>query len=242
MNLELMKIAKESCPRYFGRTLVLTEFMENIMSSFDAGSTLKVAVLGGSAVEPELVALDKLGFKVDFTIFGIEENCEFLDLNQELLKKDASNFDLYLCSQVWEHIWNHGIAFRNIQDLMTSGSFLWLAAPASNRAHASPDYFCAGFTASYFVNNLNQCGLSVLSSGQLGTPRTYRATHTMPVWPTTKSHSFPFLYAFDGYKIGTRIALTLRYFVRNLELYLFSSRITSEDAFATESWVFARKT
>jgi hypothetical protein len=199
-----------------------------------------VAIIGGSVNEPEILALERLGFSTDVRVFGIDEN-EYLDLNQNSEEKFNFNFDLILCSQVLEHIWCHENAFRNIFHIMPAGCHVWLACPTSNRAHASPDYFSAGFTRTYLVKNLEYLGLSVIASGQLGTARCYRATHTMPVWLTVKSHMIPILHPFSGYKKGTRIALVVRYFFRNLELFLFSNKIISNDAFSTESWVFARK-
>ena len=164
-------------------------------------------------------------------------------MNQIFEEKLDVNFDLILCSQVWEHVWCHENAFRNILKFMKSGSHVWLACPASNRAHAGPDYqyFSAGFTRTYLTKNVARLGLKVLASGQLGSARFYRATHTMPIWLTVKSHKIPILHSFREYEIGTRIAMITRYFLRNLELFLFSSKITSNDAFATESWIFAKK-
>jgi hypothetical protein len=235
------RLAEDIFPINFGRSLVLAEFISQISSTFELGSKLKVAVLGGSALEPEIIALERLGFTVELRIFGIEKDSENLNLNVYSEEKFDSDFDLILCSQVWEHIWCHVNAFKNILRIIPGESLLWLACPTSNRAHASPDYFCAGFTQTYFINNLNRIGFTVVASGQLGTARNYRATHTMPIWLTVKSHKFPILHTFPEYKIATRIALVARYFLRNFELFFFSPKITSDDAFATETWVFARK-
>ena len=238
----LKRLADNISPINFGRACVLAEFMSQILMNFENGSKLKVAILGGGSDEPEIRALEQLGFSSEIRIFGIDKKNEYLDLNQIYEEEFDLEFDLILCSQVWEHIWCHENAFRNILHIMSAGSHVWLACPTSNRAHASPDYFSAGFTRTYLVNNLEYLGLSIISSGQLGTARNHRATHTMPVWLTVKSHMLPVLHSFPGHKKGTRIALVFRYFLRNLELFLFSNKITSDDAFATESWVFAKKT
>ena len=240
LDPNLKKLANRINPGNFGRACVLTEFMSQILMNFEFGSKLNVAVIGGGVNEAEILALERLGFSTDVRVFGIDGN-EYLDLNQIFEEEFNFNLDLVLCSQVWEHVWCHENAFRNIFQIMPTGSHVWLACPTSNRAHASPDYFSAGFTRTYLVNNLESLGLSVIASGQLGTARCYRATHTMPVWLTVKSHMIPILHPFSGYKKGTRIALIVRYFFRNLELFLFSNKITSDDAFSTESWIFAKK-
>lgn len=242
LDKSCMKIAMRISHQNFGRALVLCQFISLVSKKFAYGSTLKVAVVGGLASEPEIIALKQLGFRVESKIFGIEKSSEYLDLNQQMEKFSDTGFHLVLCSQVWEHLWCHANAFVNITRLMSVDSYLWLACPASNRAHASPDYFSAGFTSDYLNFNLAYLGLSVLNSGQLGSARNYRATHTMPIWLSVKSHRLPILNSFPGYNFFNRIALILRYFFRNLELFLFSPKITSDVAFATESWVFAQKT
>jgi SAM-dependent methyltransferase len=215
----MKRMANRIHPVNFARACVLSEFMSQISETFKLGSNLKVAILGGGPDEPEILALQRLGFSPVVTIFGIDENNEFLDMNKVFEEKFNSDFDLVLCSQVWEHIWCHENAFRNILHVMPSGSHVWLACPTSNRAHAGPNffYFSAGFTRNYLVNNLEYLGLSVIASGQLGTARFYRATHTMPVWLNVKSHMLPIFNTFPAYNKGTRIALVVWYFFRNLD-------------------------
>jgi hypothetical protein len=241
LDPKAMILAKRLCPNNYGRSLVLSEFIANISSTFSRTSKLNVAVIGGSSTEPEILVLAEMGFIFESTMFGIEENTQYLDLNQPPQNYSFADFDLVLCSQVWEHIWHHGNAFENIKNLMSSGSYLWLAAPASNRAHSSPDYFCAGFTSSYFSNNLKFIGFSVLATGQLGSVRNYRATHSLPIWLSVRSHNQPLLNTFSGSNILARFVITLRYLLRNIELYFFSRRVSDDISFATESWVFAKK-
>ena len=235
------KMAFEIYPKNFGRAMVLADFIEQISGIFEPTSKIRVAVIGGYLDEPELLALEKLQYSTEVTIFGIESDMNYLNMNEISEIAHGGRFDLILCSQVWEHIWNHGNAFKNLLSIMHSGSYLWLASPTSNRAHASPDYFSAGFTASYLSKNLEYLGLKVISSGQLGTARNYRATHTMPEWLTVNSHRLPLLNTFRGNKLIKRIVLTSRYFLRSVELQLFSGKITAEDSFATESWILAQK-
>ncbi len=236
------KMAFSLYPRNFGRAVVLTEFISMIQKSFESMPNLKVAVVGGYRNEPEVVALELLGFKVDLTILGIEVDMLQLNLNEVPNNKLDDEFDLVLCSQVWEHVWNHQNAFLNLLSLMRSGTYLWIACPASNRAHGSPDYFSAGFTSDYFKNNLQSLGLSIIAGGQVGSARNHRATHTLPVWLSVQEHRFPILNTFVNFKLYQRGFLVFRYLFRNLELQMFSGKLTSEIRFATESWVLAQKT
>ena len=231
------------CPENFARALVVAEFLTVFSKKFPPSTKITVAVVGGSKDEPEVRALKALGVTVETRLFGIEKGMTFHDLNES--HEDAGNsrefFDLVLCSQVWEHLWDHAAAFKNLQRLMSSQTCLWLACPASNRAHGSPSYFAAGFTAEYLCNNLARSGMSIVSSGQLGSSRNYRALHTMPTWLSVKGHEFPPLWAFSGQVPARKILLTIRFFARTLELLLFSPRVTDDMQCATESWACAQK-
>jgi hypothetical protein len=236
-------LAKKICPENFGRALVLSKFIVEVIAIFPVGSVIRVAVVGGYRSEPEIRALQQLGFEVEVKVFGIEDNMISFDLNiaRSLSQKSTENFDLILCSQVWEHVWNHAVALDQLISLMNQGTHLWIAAPASNRAHGSPFYFSAGFTAEYFANNLSRVGLRIISYGQIGTRRNYLATHTLPTWLSISGHRMPPLSAFSEYKRQYRVLYSIRYFLKTFNLLFTSSKVTANDKYATESWVMARK-
>lgn len=238
-----MNIANKLCPENFGRSLVLAKFIVTVTEIFPTASTIRVAVVGGYRSEPEIRALQHLGFEVQVEVFGIEDNMIPLELNvaHSLIEKSAENFDLILCSQVWEHIWNHEVALGNLMSLMNKGNYLWLASPASNRAHGSPFYFSAGFTAEYLANNLSKAGLAISSLGQIGTRRNYLATHLLPAWLSISGHRMPPLSAFSEYKPIYRVLYSIRYLPKTFNLLFTSKKVTADNKFATESWVMARK-
>ena len=242
IDSQINKIAFQLCPENFGRALVLTEFLVCIKEFFPKNSLIRVAVVGGYKTEPEIKALLHLGYSLQVQIYGIEEDMIRLDLNDmpQNLSLAKGNFDLVLCSQVWEHIWSHEAALMNLTSLMSKQSYLWLAAPASNRFHGSPQYFSAGFTSQYLTNNLSRVGLEVHSHGQLGTRRNYLATHTLPTWLSVKGHQFPLFLAFSEHKFAPRVLFSFRYLIKTFGLLLTSKKITTSSRFATESWAFAR--
>lgn len=242
IDIQIKKIAFKLCPENFGRALVLTEFLETIEEFFPKNSVIRVAVVGGYKTEPEIKALQHLGYSLQVQIYGIEEDMIQLDLNEmpQNLSLARGNFDLVLCSQVWEHIWNHEAALMNLTTLMSKQSYLWLAAPASNRFHGSPYYFSAGFTSQYLAKNLAQVGLEVHSHGQLGTRRNYLATHALPTWLSVKGHQFPLPLAFSEHRFVPRVLFSFRYLIKTFGLLLTSKKITTSSRFATESWAFAK--
>jgi hypothetical protein len=146
-----------------------------------------------------------------------------------------------LCSQVWEHIWNHEVAVDNLLSIMNPGAYLWIASPTSNRAHGSPFYFSAGFTSEYFTNNLLKAGLEINSFGQIGSRRNYLATHMLPTWLSVNGHKFPLLSAFSEYRPIYRTLYSIRYLLVTISLLFASNKVTADNKYSTESWVMARK-
>jgi SAM-dependent methyltransferase len=242
---ESSSLAFKLCPENFGRAVVLSQFIEQSKRIFSRSNSLRVAVVGGYYDEPEIRALRELGFTVEVSIFGIEEDMQYLDLNIEtgfsLSLNAFDKYDLILCSQVWEHIWNHESAFANLLKLMSKDSYLWLACPASNHPHGSPSYFSAGFTYEYLSLNVKKFGLATIAAGQIGTPRNYRATHAIPTWLSVRGHSFPPLYAFEGKSLLSRLLHSMKYLFLNISFLSLAPTITDDSRFATESWVLAQK-
>ncbi len=243
LNAQAMAIARKLCPENFGRSLVLSNFIVAVSEVFPPELPIRVAVVGGYRNEPEVRALQYLGYFIEVELFGIEEEMKTLDLNLSRIAIPDSKevFQLVLCSQVWEHIWHHEAAIENIVSLMSIGGYLWIGSPASNRAHGSPFYFSAGFTSEYFANNLARAGLSIRSQGQIGTRRNYLATHTLPTWLSVRGHRFPPLFAFSEYKLLHRTLYRVRYLVKTTHLLFTSTKLSADSKFITESWVMANK-
>lgn len=243
LDHESKSLALKLCSENFGRAVVLSQFIEQSKRIFIKNNSIRVAVVGGYENEPEIRALRELGFTVELNIFGIEENMHYLDLNNEtsLSLNYFDKYDLILCSQVWEHIWNHESAFASLLKLMSKDSYLWLACPASNHAHGSPSYFSAGFTYEYLGLNVERLGLANIAGGQIGTPRNYRATHVLPTWLSVRGHSFPPLYAFEDKSLLSRLLHSMKYLFVNISFLSVAPTITDESRFATESWVLAQK-
>ena len=64
----------------------------------------------------------------------------------ELMKRTPDNyFDLAICCQVLEHVWNISQAIHNISRLVKISGHVWINVPSSNMKHASPHYYSAGY-------------------------------------------------------------------------------------------------
>ena len=230
---------EEICPNNWARAIVASEFVEKVIPLIKTSKICRVAVVGGTRGEPELLAIQREGIAISLEFFGIE-NSKKLDLN-EAYPEFEEKFDLVLCSQVLEHVWNHSNAIQNLKNLLSDGGLLWLAAPASNRPHGSPGYFSAGLTSGYLSSNLKRFGLVVLDEGHVGSRRNYIAIHLLPTWPTIKANRNPIMYSFGEYSPARRVFLKVRYFHMTVGLQFVSKKLTSDISVATEAWVLAQK-
>jgi hypothetical protein len=240
------QLAQAIYPENFARSLVIEEFIEFFKNTeiFKADH-LKIAVVGGSSKEPELEVFKSLNIDVDVTLLGIDPGVNYLDLNKPNIDLQNSNFDIVLCSQVFEHIWNYHDAINSLKSLMSEKTYLWISCPSSNRPHGLSFYFAAGLTESFLINNLKHHELNVEASGTLGSRRIYRSTHTLPTWLSVRGNKFPPIWAFESHPYDKasllyRVAFSLRYVHRSFELLFFSGKVTTDIRTASESWACAK--
>ncbi len=223
----------------YGRVRVTYEFSKAIEVHIPHNLTIKVGIIGGSLDDYEVGELLIHSPKAQFTVLGIEGADVFMDLNQPA--DNSFDFDVVLVSQVLEHIWNHNNFFENIVTSVKKGGFIWVSCPASNKVHASPDYFSAGFTSQLIQNNFELRNVKSLSSGGFGTRRLYVATHLLPGWLTLRGHSCPLIYAFEERALFSRIILWIRYFPFLVFLSFMNAEDSRSERWFTESWWMGRR-
>jgi SAM-dependent methyltransferase len=218
------------------REVIVSNFINSIYPYLNG--IKKVAIVGGSRNEPEIIELEK-SKKILVHTYGIDkENDFFLDLNVKSEIKDK--YDLVLCSQVFEHIYDLKNAIANLASLLTRESLLWVACPASNRSHGSPNYYSAGYQPELIINLSRDFNLEVLHFGRLGSKRLYFMTHALRVWPNQKELRHPVLkYDFRRFS-GSKPKNMLRFF-RDFPGRLYASSLTSkvndQVEFSTETFV-----
>jgi hypothetical protein len=205
----------------------------------------QVAIVGGSTKDPEVTALRSFYPNIKFVVFGLENynhDQQFvqLDLNCDTYIED-DKFDLVLCSQVLEHVWNHKNTFDVLKSLTSSGGLLWVNCPASNIPHGSPEYYSAGFSSGYLAKNLSTLGFHVLLAHDLGSKRYYFMTHTLKLWATSDEHRHPITkYHFQP---GSFLGISRKYLTeipgRYLSIFYSPAPLDSID-YATESLVLAK--
>ncbi len=205
-----------------------------------------VALVGGSSDDPELT---ELPHPADVTHLGIERtssdsNFIYLDLNSGSTEF-LGRYDLVLCSQVLEHVWNVSGALQELTTLVAPGGLLWIGVPASNFPNGSPEYYYAGFTPDSISFRLQIYGIEALDSGLLGSQRCYVWTHVFRHWPTRDELARPVSSSLaralnTPAPMWKRLARGIKS-LRSILLLFFSERTRTDVTYATETWVLARK-
>lgn len=207
----------------------------NSISPFSA-KIKNVAVVGGTSREPELEFLNNAS-SASISILGIEpdpdcSNFTFLDLNLPM-SITTKKFDLVICSQVLEHLWDVKQGIQNLVSLTEPGGLIWIGCPASNYAHGSPDYYSAGYQPELIKRHLEDQDVKILELGVLGSKRYYYMTHVLQIWGSRREHSFPLASGFSRFfplQILGRFISTLK-----------SPKMVANAKFATETYVFGQR-
>ena len=222
-----------------GRLQAARAFSKAIKIELLSNSVLDVGVIGGSLNDIEVQWLLTQNPKTRFKVLGIKDFDIHMDLNHP--NSQNFDFDLILVSQVLEHIWNHKTFFDNLLSSVRDGGLVWIGCPASNKKHASPDYFSAGFTPQYLKNNFELRNLKTLFFGGFGSKRLYMATHLLPGWLTPKGHSYPLFFAFEERTALARILLWFRFLPALIYLSFVNAKESNNDRWHTESWWLGKK-
>jgi len=222
------------------REIVVSVFLNSIEPYL--ANINSIAVVGGSKKDPEVVELEKTK-KFIVKTYGIDDDCDFkLDLN--LRNDNFLKHDLVLCSQVLEHLYDVKRAITNLVNLLEVNSLLWIACPASNRSHGSPDYYSAGYQPELIIKLAQEYNLDLIKFGKLGSKRLYFMTHALRVWPNQQELSSPiFKYDFNRFEGGKvkNFFRFLRDFPGRLFASFLSSKVNSQVEFATETFVLFQK-
>ena len=197
------------------RKLVTDIFNEWIESS---SKPQTIAVVGGDSTEPELEHLSDS----KITFYGIENTnndprFRELDLNTDHPHNTYNEkYDLVLCSQVIEHLYDVSNSIKTITGLVKPGGYVWLGFPSSN--------------------------FEVIISGHLGSRRNYLWTHTLREWPSLNELNNPIRFIWRSpVSLPRKIIRTLRR-LRQANVVFSNNRVSNEIEWATESYLLAKNT
>ena len=204
-----------------------------------------VGILGGSSKEPELLELLKIYPDSTVTYLGIEKGVNenpFIDLDLNKFGVMDQSFDIVICAQVLEHVWNLENCMSNLSKIVNPrGGLLWLNCPASNMVHGSPEYFAAGYSSEMVIRNLENHQFEVILADSIGSRRLYFFTHTLQYWPSKFELAHPLLTYRPLRSYGRRFIpeTFLGFFGRLYSLFLSNKKL-SKSQYDTETFVLAR--
>jgi 2-polyprenyl-3-methyl-5-hydroxy-6-metoxy-1,4-benzoquinol methylase len=227
-----------------GRMLVLDIYCREMSLISFPIQPLRIAVVGGDARERELDFFREKYAGSEVVFFGISKGDLFLDLNLDMtpwLVSAKYEFDVVICCQVLEHVWDVGNAVKNLSQLVAQGGFLWLNVPASNMKHDSPSFYSTGYQSELFVKLFKKFGILEIASGEIGTKRLYRMTHKQQFWPSVHVLRNPFLRGIDDRRLLFPLKF-VKYFFFSLEAMTWSNKIETNSQHATETYFLGFKT
>jgi SAM-dependent methyltransferase len=208
-------------------------------------SIKSIAIVGGSSGEPELVQLLRIYPNAITTFLGVESSPgdkPFLmfDLNEPI--RIHQTFDIVICAQVLEHVWNLENAIQNLTNIVEpKGGILWLNCPASNMVHGSPEYFSAGYTPRMLSKLLELYSFEVLTADSIGSRRLYFFTHALQYWPTRLELAHPVITYRPLRSYGRNlIQETVRGFAGRLYSLFLSNKKLFGSQFSTETFVLSK--
>lgn len=204
-----------------------------------------IGVLGGSSKEPELLELLKIYPNSKVTFLGIEQGLDekpFIELDLNNFNSVNQFFDIVICAQVLEHVWNLENCMKNLSKIINpNNGLLWLNCPASNMVHGSPEFFSAGYSREMITNNLENHNFEILLADSIGSRRLYFFIHTLQYWPTKFELTHPLLTYRPLRSYGRRlIPETFLGYVGRLYALLLSNKQLSKSQYDTETFVLAK--
>lgn len=167
-------------------------------------NNLSVLIVGGDENEPEKKIIENVAnasFHYLNIVLSNKKNHIFHDLNLEYTNKQFEKyFDVILCNQVFEHIYDINQALINLEFLLNKNGLIWLTFPASNFYHESPEFYSSGYSVDIITKLIENKGLEVLFEETLCNQRTYLYRHVLNIWPGEKEffHPFTVLMYFKG--------------------------------------------
>jgi len=221
-------------------TTILIDWLKESKSKINS-----IAIVGGSSNEPELLELLKIYPEATVSFLGIAQGAQdtpFIELDLNESGGLGQSFDIVICAQVLEHIWNLENCMRNLSALVNQqNGLMWINCPASNLVHGSPEYFSAGYSHEMISKNLENHQFEIILANSIGSRRLYFFTHALQYWPTKFELAHPLLTYRPLRSYGRRLIpeTFLGFFGRLYALFLSNKRL-SKSQFDTETYVLAK--
>jgi len=144
---------------HYGRVVSLCWFY-HMMNSMRSLNQSYVGVISGDAneLEPRLLHYDR----IDYLNFRDDSR---YDLDLSWKNQAPKHFDITICNQVLEHVFNPHQAFQNLIHHTRPGGLIWISIPTINCIHGEPHFYSSGYHPRFLErlarsNNLEIVGVS----------------------------------------------------------------------------------
>jgi len=240
INPKIVELYQDSLA--FGRVVLLDRFLKFILINTEV-KKLNVAVIGGFDNEPEVEILKKSGYEVSIDHYGISETSKEFDLNIKNNKdKVKKKYDLVICCQVLEHVWNINNFFHNLELFKEKDTLIYINFPKSNKFHSvnpqkPKDFNSTGYSKYFILNNIEDSQLEAIEIEELGSERLYKSIHVLQTWYNYKEINKCFRAEKKDY---------IKYFSSFYNLINFlllkksSNKITNDPKFTSETYAFLK--
>lgn len=227
------------------------EISENLArtlrNKFGSEQPLKALVIGGSDLDPEVINIKK-NFEVDIFYAGIESDSFlspyfYLDLNSKLEAKFIPvSFELIMCNQVFEHIFDVKNALMTISSLCNERTVVWIDFPTSTFPHGSPHFYTSGIFPEMIEKLSLEFDLKAIDSGVIGSKRDHLFGHILNVWPTPHQRKHPFwsYYGING-SILKKLFYQFRIIPAKIVLATTSNITSKKIPYSTTGWIIVMK-
>jgi len=213
----------------------------DFLSEINFNNITKIAIVGGTRDDPEAILIRNKFPNILIKTYGIDDNQIFMDLNKE--PQLISDFDLVICVNVIEHVFNHNNFSKNLLSIMKRNGILWLVFPFNDMYHGSPEYFSAGFHPNYVSNLFKNNGGITSKSKIISSKRLYLFTHFLKDWPSEFRFNHPLLgqitwgFGLRGNPRPPLKNLSLSKLIKCFILQFTSNKFNSDPNFGCGAWV-----
>lgn len=228
------------------REVISNNLVGMLRDKFGVDRSLRVLVIGGSDLDPEVINIKK-NFKTEITYAGIETELSlrpyiYLDLNSRIKRQlISSSFEVIMCNQVFEHIFDLNNALKYIALLCKEDTIIWIDFPTSTFPHGSPDFYTSGIMPDMVMNLASKFDLETVKRGIIGSQRDYLFGHVLNVWPTLHQQRHPFwsYYGIQGSLIR-KIIHQVKIIPAKILLSTASRQYNDQLSSATTGWIILK--
>lgn len=222
-------------------TTNLVQYLESLKVNQKKG--FKTLLISGESSDPEMQVLLE-NFELEVVFAGIESsndpNYIFLDLNKEHQARES--YELIVCNQVFEHLFDVKNALEVISKLSSTGTVIWLDFPVSTFEHGSPDFYTTGIMPEMISRLGSKFSFETVSSGIIGSERHFLFGHLLKIWPTPRQMKSP-LFSYFGVE-GSLMKKLIYQFATlpaRMLIAVSSKELTTNSNFATTGWIILVK-